>query len=299
MIIPTGNLLGDEGIERLPEALKQEIQILNYGDWKRDHPPFDYERHMLQVVAVDHITEAADIAFMDQKELDALRDRFVPHARSVAGMLRTDRKGTDGFCSVFYPKAPKELEAEICDASFWGSCRPCLVVGPEMKKDLLECFQGLDRQVQIWEYSPSTDKLSNIVEKIRKTLSKDSASPAQITLVAPFYFLMRSDLRAEELPSFSDSNGLRLFANNYAAQHIKMKGCRAVLNRVFCYLSQLKSTDIESCPFLTKLKGIYTVDLSFIPEKYRLDVQRSERILNGCLNQWLEEVEKAHKKDNT
>ena len=39
-------------------------------------------------------------------------------------------------------------------------------------------------------------------------------------------------------------------------------------------------------------QGIYVVDLSFIPEKYRLDAKRSEKILNNCLQEWLSIVER-------
>jgi hypothetical protein len=42
LIIPRENLIGEEGIERLPESLKRELQILTFEEWKGDHEPFDY-----------------------------------------------------------------------------------------------------------------------------------------------------------------------------------------------------------------------------------------------------------------
>ncbi len=51
LIIPRENLDGTEGIDRLPDALKKELQILTFAQWKGAHEPFDYSRHMLQVVA--------------------------------------------------------------------------------------------------------------------------------------------------------------------------------------------------------------------------------------------------------
>jgi hypothetical protein len=49
----------------------------------------------------------------------------------------------------------------------------------------------------------------------------------------------------------------------------------------------LESTHADACFFLGKRNGIYTVDLSFIPEKYRLDVKHAEEVLNSCLKEWL------------
>jgi ATP-dependent Lon protease len=51
----------------------------------------------------------------------------------------------------------------------------------------------------------------------------------------------------------------------------------------------------RACPFLGRRDGVYVVDLSFIPEKYRLDIQRAEGILNDCLGQWVRRVEERSK----
>ena len=56
----------------------RELQVLSYEAWKEDHPPFDHERHVLQVVGVDHILQAADIAFIEEDELKELESRFKP-----------------------------------------------------------------------------------------------------------------------------------------------------------------------------------------------------------------------------
>jgi hypothetical protein len=50
---------------------------------------------------------------------------------------------------------------------------------------------------------------------------------------------------------------------------------------------------VEKTPFLTTKDGIIMVDLSPIPEKYRLLVPRAEEILNRCLGAWLRVVEQA------
>ena len=87
VIIPRENLFGEGGIERLPEALKEELQVLTYEEWLGEHPPFDTSRQILEVVAVDNIVQAARVAFIDDAELDALEVCFESHAREVARML--------------------------------------------------------------------------------------------------------------------------------------------------------------------------------------------------------------------
>jgi len=64
MIIPKENLQGREGLEGLPEDFKRELQILSYEDWEQRREPLDTSRHVLQVIAVDHILQAAEIAFV-------------------------------------------------------------------------------------------------------------------------------------------------------------------------------------------------------------------------------------------
>ena len=44
-------------------------------------------------------------------------------------------------------------------------------------------------------------------------------------------------------------------------------------------------------PVPAKKEGVLVVDLAYIPEKYRLDVQRAEQILTESLSQWLRTYE--------
>jgi ATP-dependent Lon protease len=112
-----------------------------------------------------------------------------------------------------------------------------------------------------------------------------------ISVIAPYFFLRHEGIIAEVPDSSLD--GLRIFANNYTVQGVKIKACKPALNRVYRHLSRQTSSRLETCPFLTRRHGIYVVDLSFIPEKYRLDVKRAENILNQCLIEWLITVETA------
>ncbi|MBF0527223.1 MAG: hypothetical protein HQK56_19250, partial [Deltaproteobacteria bacterium] len=62
-------------------------------------------------------------------------------------------------------------------------------------------------------------------------------------------------------------------------------------NRVYSHLSNLTPAQLDACPFLARKDGVYVTNISFIPEKYRLDLQQAERILNDCLKKWLAIVE--------
>jgi endopeptidase La len=288
MIIPTANLGGEEGIERLPEALKRELQILSYEEWQAEHRPFDYERHALQVVAVSHIVQAADISFLDRRGLDELETRFIPHARAVAGTLRERLKSPKGCCCLFHPKEPEELDVEGFEEPFWELCRCKFILWPELKKAILARHPDLESKVQFVELEASPDCLPSLIEKIQDSLSVNLGAPARVSLVAPYYFLARGGMTHGNSPI---SSHLRLFANNYTVQGVKVKECKRVLNRALCHIALLSTEQLDDCPFLIKRNGIYTIDLSFIPEKYRLDVKRAERILNRSLQQWLAALE--------
>jgi len=64
MIIPKENLQGKEGVEGLPGDFKRELQILSYEEWEQGRELPDPSRYALQVIAVDHILQAAEVAFV-------------------------------------------------------------------------------------------------------------------------------------------------------------------------------------------------------------------------------------------
>ncbi|MBN2060517.1 MAG: AAA family ATPase [Deltaproteobacteria bacterium] len=291
MIIPKANLRGEGGIERLPEALKQDLQILTYEDWKKNHPPFDYKDHVLQVVAVDHILQAVDITFINPSELDALETLFVPHARSIAGFLEETLKSPRECCCLFHPKEPEELNIETFKEPFWQRCNCMFILQPEVKKIILEKHPGMEKRVRFFDIAPSQEEVPLGIQEIKESLSGKFGMPSRISLVAPYYFLIHSGLSHMDRPISSYFRDLRSFANNFTRQGFKIKECKPVLNRVLCHLAMMSTEQLESCPFLIRDNGIYMVDLSFIPEKYRLDIKRTETILNRCLKAWLTTLE--------
>jgi endopeptidase La len=286
LIIPKENLTGPEGMERLPPTLKRELQILTYEEWKGEHSAFDYSRHMLQVVAVDHIVQAADVALIDGEELKALDDRFVPHAHHVLKALEKSPRERKGCVLIFYVKDRNELELEGMESLWCRSCRAVLLHPPEVEAEFRMRWPALPSDMEMRTFDPRSETLAPLVANIQDSLRMPS-EPQSISLVAPFFFIKQSGIRPGQ------TEKCRLFANNFTVQGVKIKTCKSVLNRVYCHLAGLVPEELQSCPFLQKREGIYTVDLSFIPEKYRLDVKLGEEILMHSLRKWLRVLEGA------
>ena len=114
-------------------------------------------------------------------------------------------------------------------------------------------------------------------------------SGQQVALVAPFFMLQQIGIPKTGTKSVD----IRRYASNYAVQGVKLKRCKALLNRTYCRISHLGPEAVDTAPFLTTKDDITMVDLSPIPEKYRLLVPRAEEILNRSLGAWLRVVEQA------
>jgi len=291
VIIPKENLYGEEGVERLSDALKRELQILAYEDWRGDHEPLDYDRQTLQIIAVDHIVQAADVAFMYDDDLEDVETVLIHHAESVAETLAADGRALQPSFSILYVKDLRELELQQIKDSFWVDTGSILLAPPPVREAILKKFPVLEVRTRIWDFDPVQDDLAAVLEEIDKTIQSDYTTPVHLTMLAPFFFLIRQGVSLEGFSAGSSVEGLTLFANNYAAEGIKLKGMKALLNRVYHYLSQLGPGEIEACPFIRKQSGIHVVDLSFIPEKYRLDSERAAKILTSGLTKWLTIVE--------
>lgn len=293
VIIPRENLYGEAGIERLSSALKAELHTLTYEEWKGPHEPFDYERHMLQVVAVDDIVQAADIAFIDEDEIKSLENPFLEHAFMVAPTLQSACEAPSPCFRLLYIKKPDELELENLADLSWKTCGSALLVQPELRESVLRQFPDLQEHTQLWDFDPASENLGDVLKRIDDSLHGNLQTLVHLSILAPYFFL---DCQRPFLESFYGSpapEGLTLFANNYTLQGVKIKESKAVLNNVYRYLSQLDREQLDKCPFLTNRQGIYVVDFSYIPEKYRLDAKRAQELLNQSLRNWLGIVDKA------
>jgi len=293
VIIPRENLYGEGGIERLSSALKDELHILTYEQWKGSHEPFDYERHMLQVVAVDDIVQAADIAFIDEEEIKSLSNPFLEHAFMVAPKLQAACEAPSPCFRLLYIKKPDELELENLADLSWKTCGSALVVQPEVRESVLSQFPDLQEHTWLWDLDPARENLKDVLERIDEALQGNLRTLVHLSILAPYFFLDGQRPCLEAFYGSTAPEGLTLFANNYTLQGVKIKESKPVLNKVYRYLSQLDREQLDKCPFLTHKEGIYVVDFSYIPEKYRLDTKRAQELLNAGLRNWLGIVERT------
>lgn len=292
LIIPTENVSGEGGLERLPDALKVELQILPFASWRGPHEPFNYTRHILQVVAVDHIAQATEVALIREEELEALEMPFVAHARVAAeAMAATDGRRNGGLLAL-YVKTPGELTWETLRfLSRIGSEASILLVPPEEKGALQARFAEWGRALRVREVVIRRERLSQVLGEILRSQPRlDSDSPVAV-VVAPYFLLKQDGILGERFAPGSALESLRIFANNYTVQSVKIKASKGLLNRVYGHMAYLDPEMLDSCPFLRLLDGVHVVDLAFIPEKYRLDIQRAEKLLARCLTKWLQVVE--------
>ena len=294
MIIPRENLFGEEGIERFPEALKEELQILSYEDWSGRHPPFNYGHHILEVVAVDDIVQAADVAFIDQAVLDELETGFRSHAQHVASILRDSSALSDPCIRVAQVKNPDELDSELFDIQdLLPGNKLVFLTLPEIRDFFVDRMGEAAERPCVLDFDPKKDKLSSAIRKAVAEWGTPTASRVRIALIAPYFLLKYDGICTETSEQDLLAGRITCFANNYTVQQFKMKRSKTVLDKVFLIMAQLPPSELDGCPFLGISGGIRVADLSYIPEKYRLDEGRAEKIMHSGLNLWLATVRKG------
>jgi ATP-dependent Lon protease len=288
LIIPRENLKGNDAIERLPDALKQELQILTHAEWKGRHEPFDYNRHMLQVVAVDDIVQASEIVFIDQNEIDSLDNAFEEHARRAAKELGQNDPKPFKRLRIAYLDDPAEVDSDLLQSEFCSEDYGCLIlVRSDVKEELYARLPEPDEKLQIREFDPSSERMIDVVRTIVETYSGVHAPPLRISMVAPLSFLRREGMRSDDFARNSGFAGLRLFSSCCTAENVPIRDCRNLLSSAFMYLVKLDDDLLQECPFLAEKDGIYSTTVAFIPEKYRIDARRAEEILDRGISQWI------------
>ncbi|MGA7878382.1 MAG: hypothetical protein WCA08_22170, partial [Desulfoferrobacter sp.] len=290
VVIPRENLHGEEGIERFPQALKDELRILTFDEWQGEHAPFDYLRHIMEVVAVDDVVQAAKVAFIDESELEDLKTGFLACARAVSEKLRSRDSDSGRIIPLIQVKGPEELDLKLFQHPWQADNELALLVPPEVREKIIKRLGERAESVAVYDFDPKQQNLSATVHQILASAQAGKVKVDRLNLIGPYYFLKKNGIVTQSFSVGQSRSELRLFANNYTLQEVKIKACKAVLDQVFCLLGLFDNEDLKDCPFIRLEDDVYVIDMSFIPEKYRLDVKRAERILNECLNSWLESV---------
>jgi ATP-dependent Lon protease len=292
VIIPTENLHGPEGVERFPDPLKKELQILTYEEWRSSHQPFDYNRHVLEVVAVDDITQAFQVAVIVDSELDELERQSIVHAQAIARELHRQDKTLTTCPKAVIVKESEEIDQDYSNALICQHCSGCRLLAPkDVLKELEVQTSERDPRIELVEFD---SRVGDLPQTLTDTItSMCPQERANIVVIAPFFLLKKAGMMTAAGHPISDIGNVRIFANNYTTQGVKLRRCKRLLNRTYCRIAHLGNRALIGAPFLSSQNGITVADLSFIPEKYRLLVPRAEEILNRCLAVWLEAVEEA------
>lgn len=285
LIIPKENLSGNEGLDRLPDALKKELQILTFEQWESGEETFDYSRHILQVVAVDDIVQAAKVAFIEEEEIDCLDFYFEEHAQKTLAEMDTTRPAA---LRVIFIDNFGAAAQELVDAHCYSEDDNCIIlVRHDFKEDFFRRFGKLRGKSVIREFTPGGQRLLDVVRQILSEHAGSSSKPFTMSVIAPLAFLRKEGLRPEDLEPITGFAGLRLFADSCTAGNVPVRDCGLTLARSLSKLVHLSDELLESCPFLCKTDGIYAPSVAFIPEKYRIDIRRAQEILDHCLSSWL------------
>lgn len=280
VLIPAANLSGPGGIDRLPAPLRRELQVLGFEAWRAPHEPFDPARHRLQVVAVDHILQAFEVARIDAAEVAAAEAACIDHARRIAGLRRPQQP-----CPVaVLVKDPEEFDGGERPRGLCDSCRGCrLLVPPGSAAAWSAAQRPAGEHTVISELGSGPQALGGALRRIAGEL--EPGAPPMV-VVAPFFALEGLEPEALELPRES-----LVFANNYLAQGLKLSGVKAAFNRTVCRLLHFEPEALDSFPLLSRRDGVFVADLGLLPEKYRLDPGRCEELLERFLGAWLEVVD--------
>jgi hypothetical protein len=242
-------------------------------------------------VAVDHIVQAARVAYVDDAELAALETGFVGHAVSVVAELRREQAVRRRCLHVVQVKNADELEGDFFSSYFWDNCGGLtFLVSPESRSAVETRLGDLDTAVRVRDFDAIRENLSTVLREVLARNSGEDPGAARLALVAPFYFLKRDGICETSFDPGICYQGIKIFANNYTVQDVKIKACKGTLNQAYRVLTHLSPETLAGCPFLGRRGCLYVADLGFIPEQYRIDVPRAEKILNRCLRRWLDTI---------
>ncbi len=276
LLIPSDNLVGPGGVGRLPDALKRELQVLTFEQWRAEHEPFEPERHTIQVVAVDHIAQALEVAVFDEADLGEIEQICVGHARDVAE-LRTD---TSRCPMTVLVKDADEAGQSFARSDLCGRCQGCeVLVSRDSTSEVEALLQAGDSVARVHTIEAGPTGLRSALEEI---FDRQGAKGDPLVVVAPFFAIKEADLE-----NLVPAQRMLLFANNYAAQGYKLKGVKPWLHRTVCRLLHLDRSALDSFPLLSTVDGVYLLDLGMVPEKYRLEPGRCEELVNRFLAAWI------------
>jgi hypothetical protein len=272
LIIPAENLRGPGGIASLPEALRRELQVLDMETWRQLHPSPDRSRQLLQVVAVNHLLEAWEVARVDPKDLDAAEAEVVARGERFAR----------GTAERHEPCPPAILVKQAGELTGYGSaelcpdCPGCQLIVPE--------GTGLPASATASRATIESHDGAELAERTRRAVETRLATAGCASVVAPYFVLREAGLTEPR-------DGLVAIASNWTADGHKLKIDRSLVHRLACRVLGAGARALEECPLLERDDGVWVISLAAVPEKYRLDPLRAEALAARLIEAWLSSSE--------
>jgi endopeptidase La len=279
VIVPAENLQQDDSLARLKKVIGKKAQVLTYSQWKEGQEQFDRARHSIQVIGIDHILEAVDIALINPEEIDSIQRTFSVNDDLKLKMAENPNSAGLSICLPFF-KDTKHLKKDEGHqlAQF------CLIHSDT--KPFADTLTHSSSNPSVQFTYKKTD-LAPIIKDILDKYSDEKNGSRMLVLSAAFWFLRKIKHSIEREIG---QNRIIYVANNYSSQGIRVNNCKSLLTQVYLDICRISPRYLDTSPYIKKLNGVYVLDLSFIPEKYRLDSQRAESILKKCLSLWRDET---------
>jgi ATP-dependent Lon protease len=269
LIIPRDNLTGPGGIDRLPEPVRRELQVLDYASWAAAEHPSDPESQLIQVVAVDRLAQALAVATVDEDSITRLTEACIDHARTFAA----DRRDHQPCPMVLVVKDREDLDAEHFDHDLCSRCAGCRLLVPRGSEEALLPAELGAEPTAVQSFDAGPDGLRSAVT------SAERDSSDGVVLMAPFFALREAEL--------VDRHDMRVVASNFDRDGRKLKDLKPWIHRLVCRMAHLGDGAFESFPLLAKRDGVWVADLSAVVEKNRLDAGRSREIFCRAAQAWL------------
>ncbi len=265
VIIPFENLTEDKDIEKLSSHLKAQVQILTFQEWLDNKAPFDHERHTAQIIAVEHIAQAAQVALVDSEEIHDVEHSLISHARSQAAAF--SEKAARRLEKVVLMTDEKDLEL-LDDNPFLDEFT--VVAPPKVAESLMSAMPD---GPQVLEF----DTVAATPEDLLRYLGNANPAATETLVIGKRSLLIG-------LAEGSDHN-FTFLALDDAAQKIDVTAAATTLLKLSRYFTA--GEDLAGFPFLTESHKVIVPDLEFIPEKYRLDTKRAVSLYKTALSRWV------------
>lgn len=273
IIIPNENLREINNDKSSVIVKNNRLQMLTYEEWKNGAMAFKNDKYSAQIIGVNHILQAVEIAFIYPEELLSIEETLIPHAHFVLSAVSVDP--TPKAINVWYMD---EIPANDPAAAKWNSLNQIFLIKSDIMSEFLDKYPEFKSRNDVFRFDPEIQGVGAILEAV-EVMYSDLMPESEIFVYGPH--------EAMVIPAPDAGTNINFFSLDSSVQGIDLSPASEAMVSVYRYLSLLGHDQLESCPFIGEAGGIKAPDLEFIHEKYRLDAKRAADIFSGAIQRWL------------